>query len=64
MKTMLYKPEGKEVIWGIKCTSCTVDSDDVDELLKQGWYKTPLNFDKEVKKPKGNKAVKNGDSND
>lgn len=46
MSVMLYKPEGKEVIWGISCDYRVFDNEDVEKALSDGWHRSPLDFDK------------------
>ncbi len=61
MLTMIYKKGGRKKIWGIECEAKTVLTDDLPKYLKEGWFKSPLDFDKEEKKaPKksAKKAVK------
>ncbi len=46
---MLYKPGGKELIWGIECTTTTVSHEEAEKLLSQRkdkWYECPLEFPK------------------
>ena len=45
MKTV-YHPDGVADVWGIKCKFVSVDHDDAKELLKNGWFESPLDFDK------------------
>lgn len=39
--TALYKPHGKEEIWGHKLGYLVVDNAEVDTKIKEGWFKTP-----------------------
>ncbi len=55
---MLYKPGGKELIWGIECTTTTVSHEEAEKLLSQRkdkWYECPLEFPK-VKNGKDDKG--------
>jgi hypothetical protein len=56
----IYHPEGSADVWGIKCKFLKVDEKKAELLLEQGWFKSPLDFDKPKTKPKKTKkAVKN-----
>ena len=59
MSVMLYHPDGKQTVWKIKCKTVVVDESKVESYLKDGWFKSPLDFDKKEEKPKKKrKAVK------
>lgn len=42
--TMLYAPDGDELIWGIPCKTIIVDASAVDAHLAEGWHRSPLDF--------------------
>ena len=48
MRTMVYHPDGDDIIWGIKCQFQIVDSEEADKLKakrgKNKWYSSPLEF--------------------
>tara|TARA_Y100001960_G_C14291896_1_gene641892 strand:+ start:345 stop:518 length:174 start_codon:yes stop_codon:yes gene_type:complete len=55
---MIYQPNGKQLIWGIECTTKVVSEDDAAKLLgqrKDKWYESPLDFP-EVKNGKANEG--------
>ncbi len=49
MHIMLYHPDGKKKIWGINCKTIIVDESNAEYYLKDGWYKSPLDFNKPKK---------------
>lgn len=55
----IYHPEGSADVWGIKCKFLKVDEKKAELLLKQGWFKSPLDFNKPKPKTRTKKAVKN-----
>ncbi len=70
MSTMLYKANGDVKIWGMKLQITTVNDDEIEDYLNDGWHKNPndtqaLPEPEQVKKPATKKkAVKDADNNE
>lgn len=68
MKTMLYKANGDVKIWGMNLQIVTVNDDEIEDYLNDGWHKNP-NDTQELPEPEKKpatkkKAVKNADHNE
>ncbi|HCR4046914.1 hypothetical protein FNU75_02265 [Proteus mirabilis] len=66
MKTMLYKANGDVKIWGMNLQIITVNDDEIESHLKDGWCKNPNDTKKktEDKPATKKKAVKDADHNE
>ena len=53
----IYHPEGDKVIWGIKCNFKRIDEGELQESLDNGWFKSPLDFDKPKPKARAKRKV-------
>lgn len=66
MSTMLYKANGDVKIWGMNLQIATVNDDEIEKHLKDGWCKHPNDTKKktEDKPATKKKAVKDADINE
>lgn len=70
MSTMLYKANGDVKIWGMNLQIATVNDDEIEDYLNDGWHKNPndtqiLPEPEPAKKPATKKkAVKDADNNE
>ena len=74
MSTMLYKANGDVKIWGMNLQIITVNDDEIEDYLNDGWHKNPNDTQilpepepepELAKKPATKKkAVKDADNNE
>lgn len=76
MSTMLYKANGDVKIWGMNLQIVTVNDDEIEDYLNDGWHKNPNDTQilpepepepepEPAKKPATKKkAVKDADNNE
>ncbi|ENN8375833.1 hypothetical protein ACAX46_001222 [Providencia rettgeri] len=68
MSTMLYKANGDVKIWGMNLQIATVNDNEIEDYLNDGWHKNPNDtqiLPEPVKKPATKKkAVKDADNNE
>lgn len=41
----LYHPEGHLSVWGIKCKFKQFREEEVEQAIKDGWFKSPVDFE-------------------
>lgn len=68
MSTMLYKANGDVKIWGMNLQIVTVNDDEIEDYLNDGWHKNPNDtqiLPEPANKPATKKkAVKDADNNE
>ncbi|MEY0695038.1 hypothetical protein AB7378_14880 [Providencia rettgeri] len=74
MSTMLYKANGDVKVWGMMLQTITVNNDEIEDYLNDGWHKNPNDTQilpepepepEPAKKPATKKkAVKDADNNE
>lgn len=63
---MLYKSDGDVKIWGMNLQIVTVNDDEIEDYLNDGWHKNPDDTQElpEKKPATKKKAVKDADHNE